>query len=760
MTRADGGNRGDPVAAGRVVGVGTLLGWRGARVSVVEFDGTTALLRDGRGHYSSVTVAELLTARHEQPVAPADDNPDEEAPGNDGPRERDSGDDEFYAQMLAVDEDREAQARAGHVREMLTGFRSGSPGAPAGGEPRPEYAPGTPKSARYQAKAAELGVSVATVRRWAARYLEAGEAGLVDGRGARSRPVLAGLDPRWVDTARAVLDEHTDAATPTKKLVLARVAARVVRDHGPDTVAVPGRSRGYEALEELSRGRGSFGSGKARRSIANRPTTSYGRLRASRPGQFVLLDTTPLDVFAMEPVTARWVRAELTAAMDLYDRAILGLTLSPSTKSVDVAGVLYQTIQPPTRPAHWPAEAAWDWHGLPATVVFPAERTDGPLTAGTAPAGSATDTLSTVTPPLLPETVVVDRGRVYVSAHVTSVCARLGVSVQLARPDTPTDKSPIERFFRTLREGLLAALPGYKGPDVHHRGLDPQGEAFFFLPELEDMIRQWTAAVYHRRPHDGLVDPHAPGVALSPTEMFAHGVARAGYLTLPEDPGLIYQLLPVVWRRIQHYGVDIHTLRYDGPGLNDYRDRRSPWSEHGGRWPIHIHPDDLRYAYFRDPATGTWHTLIWEHAAGLDGPFSSDALDYTRQLATTEDRHGDPAATLARLLESWNLGLADTPAQRRIALRLARHRALPPPETISAPEGDHRADPSNEPTAVMCAVEQELLTPDQVNALGHDPAHVDIDIDVAGDDAGDLVGDGGGVVVAAGDFYAEALEDL
>ena len=38
----------------------------------------------------------------------------------------------------------------------------------------------------------------------------------------------------------------------------------------------------------------------------------YGRLEATRPGEYLLLDTTRLDVFAMDPVTLRWVQAELT----------------------------------------------------------------------------------------------------------------------------------------------------------------------------------------------------------------------------------------------------------------------------------------------------------------------------------------------------------------------------------------------------------------------------------------------------------------
>ena len=85
-----------------------------------------------------------------------------------------------------------------------------------------------------------------------------------------------------------------------------------------------------------------------------------------------------------------------------------------------------------------------------------------------------------------------------VSEHLTSVCRRMGISIQPARLRTGRDKGPVERFFRTLREDLLQALPGYKGPDIHSRGVNPEDDAFFFLDELEAIIREWIATVYHR----------------------------------------------------------------------------------------------------------------------------------------------------------------------------------------------------------------------------------------------------------------------
>ena len=54
---------------------------------------------------------------------------------------------------------------------------------------------------------------------------------------------------------------------------------------------------------------------------------------------------------------------------------------------------------------------------------------------------------------------------------------------------------------------------------------------------------------------------------------------------------------------------------------------------YAGKWPIRVNPDDVRYAYFQDPADERWHRLDWEHAAGLGTPFSGEAARYARRLA-------------------------------------------------------------------------------------------------------------------------------
>jgi len=323
------------------------------------------------------------------------------------------------------------------------------------------------------------------------------------------------------------------------------------------------------------------------------------------------------------------------------------------------------------------------------------------------------------------ESVVIDHGRIYLSNHLMSVCARLGISVQPARPYTPTDKAAVERFFRTLSEGLLGALPGYKGPDVYSRGDAVEDKAFYFLPELEQVIREWVATVYHRRPHEGLVDPTVPGLELSPLDMFEHGVARAGRLRVPARKDLVYDFLPVAWRTIQHYGVEVNGLRYNGEALCPYRNARSPYrGANPGKWPIRYDPDDVTKVFFQDPDDQHWHTLVWEHAGQIAVPFSAEALAYARRLAVQTDRFADDRRVLAELLERWDAGLTANPTERRIALRLSQQRAARLGKAVS-----------EEPDAV-----NGLAT---VRALfGDDPAPT-TPTPVGGDDddPGDLVAD-------------------
>lgn len=520
---------------------------------------------------------------------------------------------------------------------------------------------------RYQAAADELGVSLRTAYRRGQRYAEKGLAGLVDSRQLRpSRPTV---DPEWDAICVKVLEEYRDQSNPTMKTVLNKANA-LFSSHCPGKNA-PSRSVGYRRIRELDKGRYTFGAAKQRRSVAERPQGRMGRLIADRPGQYVVLDTTRLDVFAMEPVTGRWLNTELTVAMDLYSRCILGMVLrAVSTTAQDVASVLYQVVTP----QHW---------GPPQEAELPSSYVGIP------------DNLIAMSTAAVPDTIVVDHGKVYLSAHTKSVCHRLGINIQPATPHKPTDKPTIERFFRTLRQQLLEHLPAYKGPDVYSRGQGVEDGAFYYVSELETIIREWVG-IYHHTPHQGLCDPRMDSVELSPAEMFSRGASAAGVLRLPASEDLRMEFLDVMWRTIQHYGVEINGRRYDGPGLNYYRGALSPFGgAHAGRWPIMVDRDDVRSVFFQDPESKTWHTLEWEHAEGLTAPFSAEAAEYTRKLAVTTDRHVAPEEALLDLLERHSKGAVTVRREQNLARRIAAQATdtVPPPSpNADAPSGPEVID--------------------------------------------------------------------
>ncbi|MCZ4095253.1 TnsA-like heteromeric transposase endonuclease subunit [Streptomyces sp. H39-C1] len=727
------------------VGVGTRLKYDGEVVTVEEMFGSAAgnevLVRDGRSCRFRLSLREVLASGRAAVI------PDGRGPGSDDPRETASI---LLAQL--TDEELEAvRERAAHINEVLYGFRSGSAECPEPGEPRTPYVATAPKLQRYEAKAAELGVSVRTIKRWVRAFHVDQEAGLVHGGPDRGDGTMGGLgraDPRWVEMALEIMAEHGKDSQPTRAKVIRSVGPRLAARYGEDEVKLPTRATAYRWLEELERRKPTFRlSAKRNRDIAARPPGAYGKLRPTRPGEYLLMDTTRLDVFAMDPVTLKWVQAELTVAMDWYDRCVTGVRVTPvSTQSIDVAAVLFQTYRPRPAGRDWPSWAAWPDHGIPRTAFVERKALEE---------GEGDEKVSgkkgAAGPALVPETIVVDHGKPFISEHITSVCQRLGLSIQPARLRTGRDKGPIERLFKTLREGLLESLPGYKGPDVFSRGERPEDQAFFFLHELETIIREWVACVYHVRPHDGLVDTRVPGLRLSPSMMFEHGIARAGYIEVPRDPALGFEFLKTQWRPLHHYGVEIRKCRYNGEGLDGYRGETSPYTgpKAKGMWPIHVDPDNINYVYFRRLDTRRWHTLEWEHAPAMKFPISGQAIELARKVAGKKYRFPDDETAVAALLERWHLGLGLTMAERRIALRQAREQsAFDLPDT----EGD---DIRALPSVARILADEGALGPEDVedpDADGAEPYEGPVPSD---DDEDDEL-DGRD---AADDFYADALED-
>ena len=202
-------------------------------------------------------------------------------------------------------------------------------------------------------------------------------------------------------------------------------------------------------------------------------------------------------------------------------------------------------------------------------------------------------------------------------------------------------------------------------------------------------------------------------------------VASGGSLRVPRRTELVYDFLPVAWRTIQHYGVEVNGLRYDGAGLDGLRGTSSPYSHVNGKWPIRFDPDDASRVYLQRPDDLSWCVLRWEHAVDIPAPFSVEALRYARHLASAQNRHPDDRQALTELLERWDAGLLANPAERRMALRISEQRSA---RIATIAVQDHgRPENVDDPDTLAPALS---LLP---SAVGDDDDATEIDADYYGE---------------------------
>ncbi|WP_242606306.1 Mu transposase C-terminal domain-containing protein [Protofrankia symbiont of Coriaria ruscifolia] len=402
-----------------------------------------------------------------------------------------------------------------------------------------------------------------------------------------------------------MLAAQEDASTGTRGRVMRQVERLLTKRHGEGVVPVPPRSTFYRLINDLAHGQHSFGQATTRRSQARRPEAPFTPTTAARPGEIVQIDTTPLDVLAVldDGVTGR---VELTIAVDVATRGICAAVLRPAgTKAVDAALLLARMLVPePLRPG-------WiDALRMSASLI-PHARLMG-LDARLEHA--------TAKPVIVPETIVIDHGRVFVSETFLTACRTLGVSVQPARPATPTDKGVVERTFSSINTLFCQHVAGYVGSNVTERGADV--EAAWTLPELADLFAEWMITCWQTRPHDGLRTPFLSGRALSPNEAYALLVARSGYLPVCLDGDDYVKLLPVEWRKINDYGIRIDYRTYDCVELDPYRRQPSGVETRGGLWEVHHDPYDLSHVWVRDSRQGGWITVPWTRLGSMSAPFA------------------------------------------------------------------------------------------------------------------------------------------
>ena len=512
------------------------------------------------------------------------------------------------------------------------------------GEPTDSALEGLSERQRTMVVAKRSRVPDRTLREWVKRYRESGLAGLGDRRASRDTTAWLTIDAKWRVAFDAVLGDYPNRTKVTDKLLVEQVRAEAAARFGQDVPEVSDRQL-LRYLHVLDRTR--HLSKKSQRSRANAPAGDrrWQPIRAARPGQVVVIDTQRLDAFALDAVSGEWQVVQLLLALDLFSRSIVGWRFTAwEPNAQDVKLLLRSIIAPKVADPSWPAEGLWRYTGVPDQVVAGLLHAD-PLMDGE----DTSDLAAAGVPVLIPDEITLDHGKNYMSQDVKDGCDLLGITIGLARPYTPTDKAHVERVFGTINHGFVQRLPGYKGPDIHSRGVRKYVEdgAFFTLDEIDALFAAWVAVEYQNAPHDGLRHPSLPGVMLSPNQMVDWAMTTSGFIPVPVDMRLQIELLTTEWRMVSDAGIRYSNLRYDFPGnswLDNYRNRPGLTGSRKAKsgenlWRIKVDRRDLRRIWFFDytnPDNPTLGDGQWREVPLLDVPdaipFQERHLQYAKRV--------------------------------------------------------------------------------------------------------------------------------
>jgi transposase InsO family protein len=605
--------------------VGTRLRWREDDYRVVGLESGALRLRARSGEPLLVDPGTLF-----------DDPTFVLAEVEDGERAGRAGD---LLDALPAGARQEVEERIASLFEAETGYRSGLSEVAEPGEPRPSYDPDlTTKTERFAAKAAELGVGVSTLHRWDAALKDEGPLGLADKRLLRPVAEEPQVDERISEILNDVLADLSSRSTRKKHAIRTDLVLRIRHHYGKE-VAIPSESTLNRLIEARDRHFRVQVPASKRDQRHRAPKVPYGQKVADRPGQLVLIDSTVLPILALDRITMEPFRPVYTAALDLCSRTANGRrTTHGAPTSVDVSLLIYDMLRPRAFKAHWPAGGRWRYAGVPETIVAEL-RSDWGM-----------EELAGV-PVIRPDALVADGAWINRSRPVLATLRRLGIGLDIARPYMPTDKSQLERWFPNL-ERVLQPLPGYVGPDAISRGHDVEAEASLFDDEVEEIVDQAICCDYHRRPHRGLALPGRPNIFISPNEAYDEGIARAGFIRVPSDPGIYFELLPTEWRPVHRYGIEIGKVRYDSPELDPLRLRRSRFGgSANGQWPFRVDPRDLSRIYFYDAELRRWFTVPWRSEHAEERPFGEFTVELARRIARARGSRDDVHDTARAIIE-------------------------------------------------------------------------------------------------------------
>ncbi len=304
--------------------------------------------------------------------------------------------------------------------------------------------------------------------------------------------------------------------------------------------------------------------------------------RPTRPQERVEIDHTKMDIIVVDTEMRLPIgRPTLTTIIDVYSKMITGFYISFDPPSyLSVMHCLLHAIKPKTyvKDRYPEIPYSWDVYGYP-------------------------------------ETLVVDNGKEFISAHLEDACLQLGIEIHYCPVRHPEYKSTIERYFGTLNRKLLHGQPGTTFSNIMDKAdYDPKKNAVVSFDTLKQITHKWIIEIYHRTEHRGISDV--------PYRRWEEGIARFPPALPPKVKELNILLGMVEERIISKSGIEIHGgLYYNNQELASLRRRVEP----GKKVKVKFDPSDINLIHVYDEKNGRYITVssrdpgytsglsLWQH---------------------------------------------------------------------------------------------------------------------------------------------------
>ncbi len=411
--------------------------------------------------------------------------------------------------------------------------------------------------------AAELGVSVPTIYRWRASYLESGKklAKLAPYRPSGGRG-KARLDP----SADAIVSDtirelYLSNIKPTVSKVQEQIRLRCNRA-GVIAPHVSTLRRRIEALDIREREvlREGVAAEKKYKAVPGRfPGADY-------PNAIWQIDHTPVDICIVDDVYRRNIgRCWMTVAIDVYSRCVMGFYISldaPNAASVGMCLVNAMLMKDGWLQAHG-IGARWDVWGKPRTVHA-------------------------------------DNDKTFRCETVTQSAREHGINLEWRPVREPRWGAHIERLLGTINKEVQT-LPGTTFSNPFARGdYKPHEEAELTFFELERYLAEWICGVYHVRFHEG--------IRRTPITKFEAGLLGDGVIPgtgFPEheaDPArLQLDFLPMKKATVQAAGITVNNITYYDPLLDPWIHSVDRATKRKRKFICRQDPRDISILWFLDP---------------------------------------------------------------------------------------------------------------------------------------------------------------